>query len=56
MKSITLTGRVLEVLGNVDAISKEGFLMDSAICGKGPEDYVPVGEGGTWWRTTAVIA
>ncbi len=56
LKSITLTGRVLEVLGNVDAVSKEGFLVDSGNCGKGAEDYVPVGDGGTWWRTTAVIA
>lgn len=56
LKSITLTGRVLEVLGNVDAVSKEGFMVDSGNCGKGAEDYVPVGSGGTWWRTRAVIA
>jgi TldD protein len=55
LKSITLSGRVLEVLGNVDAISKEAFMVDSGNCGKGPEDFVPVGSGGTWWRTTAVI-
>jgi len=55
LKSITLTGRVLEVLGNVDAVSKEGFVIDSGNCGKGAEDYVPVGSGGTWWRTKGVI-
>jgi len=56
LKSITLTGRVLEVLGNVDAVSKEGFTVEPGTCGKGPEDFVPVGSGGTWWRTKAVIA
>lgn len=55
LKSITLTGRVLEVLGSVDAISREGFTIDSGNCGKGAEDFVPVGSGGTWWRTKAVI-
>jgi TldD protein len=56
LKSVTLTGRVLDVLGNVDAVSKEGFTVDAGTCGKGHEDYVPVGSGGTWWRTKAVIA
>jgi TldD protein len=56
LKSITLTGRVLEVLGSVDAVSKEGFTVDPGTCGKGSEDFVPVGGGGTWWRTKAVIA
>lgn len=55
LKSMTLSGRVLDVLLNVDAVSKEGFEVDSGNCGKGAEDYVPVGSGGTWWRTTAVI-
>ena len=55
LKSITLTGRVLEVLGNVDAVSSDGFFVDPGTCGKGSEDYVPVGSGGTWWRTKAVI-
>jgi TldD protein len=56
LKSVTLTGRVLEVLGNVDAVSKDGFMMDAGNCGKGSEDFVPVGSGGTWWRTKAVVA
>jgi TldD protein len=55
LKSITMTGRVLEVLGNVDAVSSDGFFVDPGTCGKGSEDYVPVGSGGTWWRTKAVI-
>lgn len=55
LKSITLSGRVLEVLRGVDAVSREGFTVDSGNCGKGAEDFVPVGSGGTWWRTTAVI-
>jgi TldD protein len=56
LKSLTLTGRVLEVLGSVDAVSKEGFAVEPGTCGKGSEDFVPVGAGGTWWRTKAVIA
>jgi len=56
LKSVTLTGRVLEVLGNVDAVSKDGFMVDAGNCGKGKEDFVPVGDGGTWWRTTGVVA
>lgn len=56
VKSITLTGRVLDVLGSVDAVSKDGFMVDAGTCGKGREDYVPVGNGGTWWRTKGVIA
>lgn len=56
LKQITITGRVLEVLGSVDAVSKDGFMIDSGSCGKGREDYVPVSDGGTWWRTTGVIA
>ena len=56
LKQITLTGRVLEVLGSVDAVSKDGFVVDAGNCGKGKEDFVPVGDGGTWWRTNGVIA
>lgn len=56
IKSPTLTGRVLDVLGGVDAVSRDGFVVESGNCGKGPEDYVPDGTGGTWWRTTAVVA
>lgn len=56
LKSITLTGRVLEVLGGVDAVSKDGFVIDSGYCGKGGEDMVPVGSGGSWWRTKAIVA
>jgi len=56
LRSVTLTGRVLEILGNVDAVSKDGFMVDAGNCGKGKEDFVPVASGGTWWRTTGVIA
>jgi TldD protein len=56
LKSITLTGRVLDVLGGVDAVSKDGFTVEAGNCGKGKEDFVPVSDGGTWWRTTGVIA
>jgi hypothetical protein len=37
-------------------VSKDGFMVDAGTCGKGKEDFVPVGSGGTWWRTTGVIA
>jgi TldD protein len=56
LKQITLTGRVLDVLGSVDAVSKDGFMIDAGNCGKGREDYVPISDGGTWWRASGVIA
>jgi predicted Zn-dependent protease len=53
---MTLTGRVLDILGNIDAVSKDGFAIEAGNCGKGKEDFVPVASGGTWWRTMGVIA
>ncbi|MFX1324453.1 MAG: TldD/PmbA family protein [Promethearchaeota archaeon] len=50
LKSVALTGRVLEVLSNVDAISSDPLAIDGGTCGKGDEDLVPVGSGGSYTR------
>jgi TldD protein len=55
LKSITLSGRVLDVLGNVDAVSKDNFHLGLGICGKGNEDFVPEGSGGPIWRTKGIV-
>jgi TldD protein len=50
LKAIALTGSVLEVLNNVDAISNDSLAIDGGTCGKGDEDKVPVGSGGSYTR------
>lgn len=50
LKSVALTGSVLEVLSNVDAISRDLLEIDGGTCGKGDEDLVPVGSGGSYTR------
>ncbi len=46
-KSITLSGPVLELLQNIDGISKEKLTLKPGNCGKGDEDTVPVTTGGS---------
>lgn len=48
LRDVSLTGRTLETLSNVDAVSKEWALGDPGYCGKG--QYVPVGDGGPHLR------
>ncbi|MFX1375303.1 MAG: TldD/PmbA family protein [Promethearchaeota archaeon] len=50
LKSVALTGSVLEVLNNIDAISNDILDFSGGICGKGNEDLIPVGSGGTYTR------
>jgi len=50
LKAVTLSGDVLETLHKIDAISKGSIEIDGGRCGKGDEDYVPVGSGGTYIR------
>ena len=44
--SVTLSGRVLDLLQSIDAITREPFKLSGGTCGKGSEDYVPVTSGG----------
>jgi len=50
LRKVALSGSVLELLQNIDAISKDNIKIDGGTCGKGSEDYVPVGSGGTYIR------
>ena len=50
LKAVALSGAVLETLPNIDAISKGSIEIDGGTCGKGDEDHVPVGSGGTYVR------
>lgn len=46
---------VLEVLKNIDAISRDKLAIDGGTCGKGDEDHVPVGSGGSYTKITEVL-
>jgi len=50
LKATALSGDVLEMLKNIDAISKDVLKLDGGTCGKGVEDYVPVTSGGSYIR------
>ena len=55
LKAVALTGSVLEVLNNIDAISRDKLAIDGGTCGKGDEDHVPVGSGGSYTRITEAL-
>ncbi|MFW9821966.1 MAG: TldD/PmbA family protein [Candidatus Thorarchaeota archaeon] len=50
LKGIALTGYVLDLLQNIDAISKDETKLHGGTCGKGYADSVPVGDGGSYIR------
>jgi len=50
LKAIALSGDVLEMLKNIDAVSKDALKLDGGTCGKGSEDMVPVTSGGSYLR------
>ena len=50
LKAVALSGSVLETLLKIDAISRGSIKIDGGSCGKGDEDNVPVGSGGTYVR------
>jgi len=50
LKSIALSGPVLELLQNIDAVSRDPVKLDGGTCGKGDEDLVPVTSGGSYIR------
>ncbi len=54
LRSISLSGNVLELLRNVDAVGKD-FKLDSGTCGKGFEDFVRVTSGGPSIRVKEAI-
>ena len=50
MKGIALSGYVLDILQNIDAISKDKTQFHGGTCGKGHADSVPVSDGGSYVR------
>ncbi|MDR0791384.1 MAG: TldD/PmbA family protein, partial [Methanomassiliicoccaceae archaeon] len=54
LRSFTLTGRALEILGTVDAATKE-VIFDGGMCGKGIEDWVSVSSGGPYCRSRIIV-
>jgi TldD protein len=53
-KGVGISGKVLEFLNNVDAVTDD-FEMRGSGCGKGHEDYVPVSSGGPFMRVRKAI-
>jgi TldD protein len=53
---MALSGKVLDVLRNVRGMSRASdFEITPGYCGKGHGDYLPVGDGGTFVLTQAVV-
>ena len=54
VRSMTLAGKVLDILKTVDAVGNE-FNFEGGTCGKGEEDFVPVSTGGPHMRGRIVV-
>ncbi|MHA1589482.1 MAG: TldD/PmbA family protein [Candidatus Njordarchaeales archaeon] len=54
VRGFTLSGKALEILRTVDAVSKE-FRLEGGYCGKGEEDFVPVSTGGPYMRAKMLV-
>ncbi|RLE72748.1 MAG: TldD/PmbA family protein [Thermoprotei archaeon] len=54
VREFTLSGKALEILKTVDAVSKE-FELHGGYCGKGEEDWVPVSTGGPYLRAKILV-
>jgi len=50
LKQTALSGQVLDLLMNIDAVSKDKLKLGGGTCGKGNEDRVPVTDGGSYIR------
>jgi TldD protein len=54
VRSMTLAGKVLEILKTVDAVGNK-LQFSGGTCGKGEEDYIPVTSGGPHMRMEMVV-
>ncbi len=54
VRSMTLAGKVLEILKTVDAVGNT-LEFDGGTCGKGEEDFIPVSSGGPHLRAKIVV-
>ncbi len=51
-----LSGKVLDFMANINGVTRQmDFAIDSGFCGKGSEDYVTVGSGGSFLASRATI-
>jgi TldD protein len=55
VKGITVSGQVLDLLMNIDALSKGEITLDGGTCGKGIEDVVAVSSGGVYMRVKKAV-
>jgi TldD protein len=56
LSMLTLSEYVPDFIASIDAVGKKDqFDMERGTCGKGYEDYVPVGDGGVYIRAKAVV-
>jgi TldD protein len=56
LSALTVTENVPDFIASIDAVGrKEQFETERGTCGKGYEDYVPVGDGGVYIRAKAVV-
>lgn len=54
VRGVALTGKVLEILKTVDAVS-DTLRFDGGTCGKGEEDFIPVSTGGPHMRARIIV-
>lgn len=55
LKSVALSGYVLDVLQKIDAVSNDLISFNGGTCGKGNADKVPVSDGGSYLRINEVL-
>jgi len=56
LSTLTLTENVPDFIASIDAVgNKDQFDTEIGTCGKGYEDFVPVGDGGVFIRGKAVV-
>jgi len=55
LKGTALSGAVLDLLKNIDAVSNDTTKLVAGTCGKGSEDYIPVTDGGSYIRANNAL-
>jgi TldD protein len=55
VRSMTLAGKVLDILKTVDAVGNKLSFSGGGTCGKGEEDFIPVSTGGPLMRAEMVV-
>jgi TldD protein len=56
LSTLTLTENVPDFIASIDAVgTKDQFDTEIGTCGKGYEDFIPVGDGGVFIRGRAVV-